>query len=55
MKDLEAKTHKGVRIKFLDQFIKPGLLDKDFGKLYNDLFDLRQEGNYSDFIIFDKD
>lgn len=52
---IEAKTHKGVRIKFMSEFIKTGLFDKDFGKLFSDLFDWRQEGDYSDFASFDKD
>jgi uncharacterized protein len=52
---VEARTHKGVRIKFMGLFIKTGLFDKDFGKLFSDLFDWRQEGDYSDFVSFDKD
>jgi uncharacterized protein (UPF0332 family) len=52
---IEAKTHTGVRIKFMGEFIKTGLFDKDFGKLFSDLFDWRQEGDYSDFVSFDKD
>lgn len=55
LKGIEPKTHKGVRIKFLEEFIKPGIVNKEFGKLFNDLYDLRQEGDYSDFITFDKD
>ncbi len=52
---IEAKTHKGVRIKFMNEFIKTGLFDKEYGKLFSDLFDWRQEGDYSDFVSFDKD
>jgi hypothetical protein len=52
---IEAKTHKGVRIKFMNEFIKPGLFHKDYGKLFSDLFDWRQEGDYSDFVSFEKD
>jgi uncharacterized protein len=52
---IEAKTHKGIRIKFMSEFIKTGKFDKDFGKLYSDLFDWRQEGDYSDFVQFDKE
>jgi len=52
---IEAKTHKGVRIKFMGEFIKTGIFDKDFGKLFSDLFDWRQEGDYSDFVSFDED
>ena len=39
----------------MSEFIKTGLFDKDFGKLFSDLFDWRQEGDYSDFVPFDKD
>jgi len=52
---IDAKTHKGVRIKFMSEFIKTGLFDKEYGKLFSDLFDWRQEGDYSDFVSFDKD
>ena len=52
---IEAKTHKGVRIKFMSEFIKTGLFDKEYGKLFSDLYDWRQEGDYSDFVAFDKD
>jgi uncharacterized protein len=36
--DVQAKTHDGVRIQFGLQFIKTGLMDKRFGKLYSQLF-----------------
>jgi len=52
---IESKTHKGVRIKLMSEFIKTGKIEKDFGKLYSDLFDWRQEGDYSDFVQFDKE
>jgi len=52
---IEARTHKGVRIKFMNEFIKPGLFDKEYGKLFSDLYDWRQEGDYSDFVSFDKE
>lgn len=54
-RSIEAKTHKGVRIKFMGEFIKTGIFDKVYGKLFSDLFDWRQEGDYSDFVSFDKD
>lgn len=52
--NLKAKTHNGVKSQFHNEFIKKGLISKDFGKLYNDLFNKRQEGDYEDFQIFDK-
>ncbi len=39
----------------MSEFIKTGLFDRDYGKLFSDLFDWRQEGDYSDFVSFDKD
>jgi uncharacterized protein (UPF0332 family) len=39
----------------MSEFIKTGKIEKDFGKLYSDLFDWRQEGDYSDFVQFDKE
>jgi len=37
------------------KFIKPGLLEKDLGILYSDLFDFRHKGDYGDFFDFDED
>ena len=39
----------------MGEFVKTGIFDKDYGKLFSDLFDWRQEGDYSDFVSFDKD
>jgi len=39
----------------MSEFIKTGLFDKNFGKLFSDLFDWRLEGDYSDFVSFDID
>ncbi len=52
---IEAKTHSGIRSRFFYEFIKTGKLTKELGKLYSDLFDWRNEGDYADFIEFDKD
>lgn len=36
-------------------FIKNGLIEKDIGKFYSRIFDLRQTGDYEDFMDFSKD
>ena len=36
-------------------FIKPGVLDKKYGKLYTKLADFRQKGDYCDLFDFDVD
>jgi uncharacterized protein (UPF0332 family) len=51
----ESKTHSGIRTKFFNDYIKSGIIDKDFGKLYSDLFDWRNEGDYVDFIQFNSE
>ena len=52
--NFKTYTHNGCKSKFHLEFIKTGIIDKSFGKLYSDLFDWRQEGDYADFISFDK-
>ncbi len=51
----EAKSHNGIRTVFFREFIKTKRLDKEFGKLYSDLFDWRNKGDYSDFVDFGKE
>jgi len=53
--DLITKTHSGTKSEFHKSFIKTGVFDKSFGKLYSELFDKRQEGDYQDFYSFEKD
>lgn len=49
---IESKTHAGVKTQFLLHFVKTGKIDMSLGKLYADLFDWRQKGDYGDFFDF---
>ncbi len=51
-KGINAQTHAGVRQMFGLHFIKTGLIDKELGKFYTDIFDKRQTGDYDDFVDF---
>ena len=51
--DLSTRTHDGARTKFGNEFIKTGVIDKKYGKLYSKLFDYRQKGDYGDLFDFD--
>lgn len=51
---MSFKKHSGVRATFHREFIKPGLLDVKWGKLYDQLFEDRQEGDYVALITFDR-
>jgi len=42
--DLSFKKHSGVRAAFHQQFTKTGVLDPKWGRLYDQLFEDREEG-----------
>lgn len=48
-----TKSHSGVKNQFFLNFIKTQKIDTDLGKLYGDLFDWRQKGDYGDFFDFE--
>lgn len=52
-KDINAETRNGVKTRQFLNFVKPGFLSKEQGKLYSHLFDWRQESDYAYFIEFD--
>ena len=54
-RDLSFKKHSGVRAAFHQHFIKTGVLDRKWGRLYDQLFGDRQEGDYVVFISFEPD
>ena len=47
---LSSVKHTGVRSLVNQQLVVSGRVSKAFGRLYNDLFELRQESDYEDFI-----
>ena len=40
---------------FNQHYVKTGKISKEMGRLYNRLFDLRQEGDYLDFVLLEKE
>jgi uncharacterized protein (UPF0332 family) len=53
--DLHPETHIGSKALFNLNFIKPSRIANDYGKLFANLLNWRQESNYADFIEFDKE
>jgi uncharacterized protein (UPF0332 family) len=49
---LSSSKHTGVRSLFNQQYVKTGKIPKDLARIYNDLFERRQEGDYIDFVTF---
>ena len=53
--DLKPATHNGAKSNFSEYFIKTGKIEKEYGKMYSQLFTWRQKGDYDDLFDFDKD
>lgn len=49
----EASTHNGVIQMFGKAFIKTGIIEREYGKIFNQLFSLRMTGDYEDRHIMD--
>lgn len=53
--NIEVKSHAGVRQMFGMHFILTEIILKSQGKFYSNLFEYRQDNDYKDFIIPDKE
>ena len=53
--DILTKSHDGLKTKFFQQYIKTKEIDVEFGKLYSQLIDWRQESDYAEFVDFKKE
>ncbi len=53
--NIDAKTHNGIKNQFNLKFIKHGIVSTNQGRLYADLFDSRQKGDYGDLYDFEED
>ena len=51
---LSSSRHSGVRSFFNRYFVKTGKISADVGRIFNDLFERRQEGDYVDFVRFEE-
>jgi len=51
--NLSFKKHSGVRAAFHQKFVKSSLVDQEWGRFYDQLFEDRQEGDYVVFISFE--
>jgi uncharacterized protein (UPF0332 family) len=54
-KGLAAAKHSGVRALFNREFVNTGIVERDQGKFYAEMFDRRQKGDYSDFVKFERE
>jgi uncharacterized protein (UPF0332 family) len=46
--------HSAVRASFHREFVKTGVVDRAFGRLYDELFHARQQGDYMPLVTFEE-
>ena len=51
---LSSTKHTGLRSLFNRHFVKTNKVPKDKARIFNDLFERRQEGDYVDFVSFEE-
>ncbi|MCB0807352.1 MAG: HEPN domain-containing protein [Bacteroidales bacterium] len=51
--DIKPKTHKGVKVNFLNIFVKTGQISKEYGKFFTHMHDMRGETDYADYVEFE--
>ncbi len=53
-KGLSSSKHTGLRSLFNRHFVKTNKVPKEKARIFNDLFERRQEGDYVDFVSFEE-
>ncbi len=51
---LRFKKHSGVRTGFHQHLVKSGAVNREHGKLYDELFEARQRGGYIEHVSFEE-
>jgi uncharacterized protein (UPF0332 family) len=54
-KGFSSSKHSGIRSLFNEHYAKAGLIPKETARIYNYLFERRQEGDYEDMVVFTRD
>lgn len=54
-KGLSSSKHSGVRALFNKEFVNKGTVEKNWGKFYSEMFNNRQEGDYTDYVEFKRE
>ena len=51
---ISTETHAGVKTMLGLHFVAKGLIDKEYGKTFSRLFEIRHSGDYDDFVYNDQ-
>ncbi len=52
---ISTSSHAGVKSMLGLHFVSKGLLEKEYGKTFSRLFEIRHSGDYDDFVYCDKE
>ena len=50
----ETSTHNGVKTLLGLHYINENKMEKSFGRMYNHLFNIRQKGDYDDWVVIEE-
>ncbi len=53
--EIKTKSHSATKSQFSVHFVKTGKFEKRFGRLFSELFDWRQKGDYENIFDYDSD
>jgi len=53
--DIKPTTHNGTKSNFSEYFIKTGIISRELGKAYSQLFTWRHKGDYADLFDFEEE
>ena len=53
--NITTKSHPGTKQAFSNYFIKEGIIPKEYGKMFSQLFTWRQKGDYDDLFDFNRE
>ncbi len=54
LKGAASNRHRGVKTLFDMHYIKTGIMDRKYSKLYNMVLEVREDSDYEDFYVIDK-
>lgn len=52
---IQTKSHSATKSQFSLHFVKTGKFDKKYGRLFSELYDWRQKGDYDNIFDYDND
>ena len=54
LKGAASNRHRGVKTLLDMHYIKTGIMDRKYSKLYNTVLEVREDSDYEDFYVIDK-